>query len=163
MNIRKIKVLLDCFIVNKSKDFESFLHKEIKEHKVNYLENHITENELFLIGKKLSYNSVLHIINNNIKYFNDNNMDLEKAELEIIKLKQMNEIITNNNFVEIFQQVLNTNKNTLHEINELKKINIELLEKVNSLQTNTKNNFNEDLKTMGPRLQKINPEKYMKL
>jgi len=75
----------------------------------------------------------------------------------------MNEIITNNNFVEIFQQVLNTNKNTLHEINELKKINIELLEKVNSLQTNTKNNFNEDLKTMGPRLQKINPEKYMKL
>lgn len=33
----------------------------------------------------------------------------------------MNEIITNNNFVEIFQQVLNTNKNTLHEINELKK------------------------------------------
>jgi len=163
LNIRKIKVLLDCFIVNKSKDFESFLHKEIKEHKVNYLENHITENELFLIGKKLSYNSVLHIINNNIKYFNDNNMDLEKAELEIIKLKQMNEIITNNNFVEIFQQVLNTNKNTLHEINELKKINIELLEKVNSLQTNTKNNFNEDLKTMGPRLQKINPEKYMKL
>lgn len=77
MNIRKIKVLLDCFIVNKSKDFESFLHKEIKEHKVNYLENHITENELFLIGKKLSYNSVLHIINNNIKYFNDNNMDLD--------------------------------------------------------------------------------------
>ena len=43
-------VILDCFSVNRSKDFESFLHNhpDIRKTKVRDLPNHETENELFL-------------------------------------------------------------------------------------------------------------------
>ena len=93
-------LLLDCFAINKSKDFESFLHnnENIRGNRVNDLKGHESELELFLIGKNLSYKTLLNIINNNIKYFNNNDT---------------NKIVTG---------------------------------------------FNEPLTTLGPRLQKINPE-----
>ena len=49
-------LLLDCFPVIRSKDFESFLHTHdsIRYSKVKNLKNHENENELFLIGKSLS-------------------------------------------------------------------------------------------------------------
>ena len=50
-------LLLDCFAVNKSKDFETFIkdHENIRGSKVNDLPGHENEMELFLIGKNLSY------------------------------------------------------------------------------------------------------------
>ena len=67
-------LLLDCFAVNKSKDFESFLHnnENIRGNRINDLKGHETELELFLIGKNLSYKTLLNVINNNLKYFNNN-------------------------------------------------------------------------------------------
>ena len=61
-------LLLDCFAVNKSKDFESFLHNNeiIKCDRVKDLKSHETELELFLIGKNLTYKRLIDIINNNI-------------------------------------------------------------------------------------------------
>jgi phage anti-repressor protein len=46
-------LLLDCFLVNNSKDFETFIknHELVRGNKVNNLLNHETELELFLIGK----------------------------------------------------------------------------------------------------------------
>ena len=63
-------LLLDCFCVNKSKDFESFLHNHetIRGNRVTDLKGHESELELFLIGKVLSYKTLLDIINNNVKY-----------------------------------------------------------------------------------------------
>ena len=54
-------LLLDCFAVNKSKDFESFLHnnENIRGNRINDLKGHETELELFLIGKNLSYKTLL--------------------------------------------------------------------------------------------------------
>ena len=45
-------LLLDCFFVDKSKDFESFLHnhESIRLNRVNNLPGHENENELFLVG-----------------------------------------------------------------------------------------------------------------
>jgi hypothetical protein len=82
-------LLLDCFAVNKSKDFESYVkeHEIIRPNKVCDLKGHETEMELFLIGKNLSYLSLYNIVNNNIKYFNDNNTS--KLELEIEQLKML--------------------------------------------------------------------------
>ena len=56
---------------------------------------HENELELFLIGKKLTYKSLLNIVENNIKYFNliENN----KLELENEQLRLMLEMKTNNN------------------------------------------------------------------
>ena len=151
-------LLLDCFAVNKSKDFESFLHnnENIKGNRVNDLNGHETELELFLIGKNLSYKTLLNVINNNLKYFNNN--DTNKLELEIEQLKLMLEMKTTNNDNLLIQELVQSVKQLSCQINNLEKTNQEMMEKLNSTQTKTATGFNEPLVTLGPRLQKINPE-----
>ena len=153
--------ILDCFIVNRSKDFEAFLHSndKIRPSIVNDLKNHENERELFLIGKKLSYGMLLNIIKTNIKTFNEynNNAEIEKLKLECEKLKLLNELnsTNKNNFID---ELINTNKLLLNKMDQLERSNKEILEKLNQLQTKTTNNFAEPLKTLGPRLQQINPD-----
>ena len=79
-------LLLDCFAVDKSKEFEDFLHHHsvIYPNKIQTLENHETENELFLIGKELTYNILLKIIDDNI---NNHNYKVRELLLEIENLK----------------------------------------------------------------------------
>ena len=153
-------LLLDCFLVNKSKDFETFIKENeyIRPSKVTDLPGHEKEQELFLIGKNLSYKTLLNLVNNNTKYFNDNNNEVKKLELEleILKIKE-NSTQTNNdneNIKELVKMVsiLNT------KIHNLEKTNKEILEKLNSQQTKVVTGFSEPLITLGPRLQKINPE-----
>jgi Skp family chaperone for outer membrane proteins len=151
-------LLLDCFTVNKSKDFETFIkeHESIRGNRVNFLNGHETELELFLIGKNLSYQSLLNIINHNIKYFNDN--DISKLELENEKLKLMTEINSNQNSNPLIQELILVIKQLSGKIDNLEKTNKIIEEKINSSQTKTTTGFNEHLVTLGPRLQKINPE-----
>lgn len=154
-------LLLDCFSVKKSNDFENFLHNHemIKYHKKTDLPNHETERELFIIGKGLSYTTVLQIIHTNINHFNDYNQnDLEKIKHENEVLKQlMNpKSLPQNN--QIFQDMLYYQKEMMTQIQNLEKTNIEILQKLNSLQTKTTTNFNQSLITVGPRLQQINPD-----
>jgi len=151
-------LLLDCFTVNKSKDFETFIkeHDLIRGSKVNDLPSHETEMELFLIGKNLSYQSLLNIINNNIKYFNNN--DTNKLELEIEQLKLMLEMKNSNNDNLLIQELVNTIKQLSGKIDNLENSNKDISSKLNSLQTKTTTNFQEPLATVGPRLQQINSE-----
>ena len=151
-------LLLDCFAVNKSKDFESFLHnnENIRGNRVNDLKGHDSELELFLIGKNLSYKTLLNIINNNIKYFNNN--DTNKIELENEQLKLMLEMKTNNNDNLLIHELLTAVKQMSGKIDNLEKSNKELLDKFNSTQTKVVTGFNGPLTTLGPRLQKIHPE-----
>ena len=154
-------LLLDCFLVNKSKDFETFIKENefIRPSKVTDLQSHETEQELFLIGKNLSYKTLLNLVNNNIKYFNDNNNEVKKLELEleILKLRENSSTQSNNdneNIKELVKMVSILN----NKINNLEKTNKEILEKLNSQQTKVVTGFSEPLVTLGPRLQKINPE-----
>ena len=164
-------ILLDCFLVQRSKDFELFLHNhdKIKHTKVKNLENHEKENELFLIGKDLSYSMLLNIIKSNIKHFNDN--DIEKIKLEYEKLKLECEKIKllttqDNNFIyqdneklnNFIQDLVNTNKILVNKIDNLEKSNKEIISKLNSMDTKTTTKFDLPLVTLGPRLQKINPD-----
>ena len=151
-------LLLDCFAVNKSKDFETFIHKHeyVRINQVNDLPGHDDERELFLIGKRLSYKTLLNVINNNLKYFNNN--DTNKLELEIEQLKLMLEMKTTNNDNMLIQELVQSVKQLSCQINNLEKTNQEMMEKINSIQTKTATGFNEPLATLGPRLQKINPE-----
>jgi hypothetical protein len=107
-------LLLDCFNVDKSKEFETFLHDHtnIYQTKVNNLQNHENENELFLIGKELTYCQLLKIISINGGAFtntgvktkaliikkcnNDNyNQDIEFIELneevKVLGIRKLNE------------------------------------------------------------------------
>ena len=151
-------LLLDCFIVNKSKDFETFIkeHDLIRGSKVNDLPSHETEMELFLIGKNLSYQTLLNIISNNIKYFNNN--DTNKLELEIEQLKLMLEMKNSNNDNLLIQELVKTVKQLSGKIDNLENSNKDIATKLNSLQTKTTTNFQQPLATVGPRLQQINSE-----
>ena len=151
-------LLLDCFTVNKSKDFETFIkeHELVRRNRVNDLPGHETELELFLIGKNLSYQTLLDIISTNIKYFN--NSDTHKLELEVQQLKLMLEMKTSNNDNMIIQELLQSVKQLSSKIDNLEKVNLDIVSKVNSAQTKTTTGFNDPLATVGPRLQKINPE-----
>ena len=150
-------LLLDCFSVQNSKDFESFIHnnENIRGNKVHNLQGHETELELFLIGKNLTYKILLNIINNNIKYFNDNN---SKLLLENEQLKLMIEMKNYNNENMLVQQLIQTVKQLSDKIDNLEKTNQEVLKKLISQETKVTTGFNQPFATLGPRLQKINPE-----
>ena len=155
-------LLLDCFVVKQSKNFETFIkeHELIRNNRVNNLLNHEKELELFYIGKNLSYDILIEIINNNLKYFN--NSDTEKLELEIEKLKILLEMNDNSNNNLLLNDLNNNIKQLTQKINNIENTNIEIKNKLNSLETKTTTktttNFNIQMPTIGPRLQKINPE-----
>jgi len=160
-------LLLDCFFVDKSKDFESFLHnhENIRCNRVTDLAKHKNERELFLIGKELSYKMLLKIIDNNIKYFEKNNNDeVEKLKLECEKLTLLNELNKNGNINLFIEEIIkNNNSNNeilLNKIDNLEKMNKTILEKLNLQQVKNTTNFNQPLVTVGPRLQQINPETF---
>jgi hypothetical protein len=165
-------LLLDCFSVKRSKDFENYLHnhENIKSNRVTDLEGHENERELFLIGNNLSYNTVLKIINRNTKNYNDcTETELEKLKTENEMLKNMissnntpQNLVENNNILFQLQNKIEnlekTNKEILSKFENLEKAILKIPEKINSTQIKTATNFNQTLVTLGPRLQQINPE-----
>jgi prophage antirepressor-like protein len=155
-------ILLDCFCVNKSKDFEYFLHSHniIKPNIVKNLPNHTNENELFLIGGNLTYKVLSKIVNDNIDNYNYKVNEL-LLEIENLKFKnQENAVSTHvNNDNELLKEIIHTNKILLSKVNSLEQTNKEILSKLNSQQEKKiVTGFNQQLPNLGPRLQKINPE-----
>jgi len=155
-------ILLDCFCVNKSKDFEHFLHSHsiIKPNIVKNLPNHDSENELFLIGSNLTYKVLSKIVNDNIDNYNYKVNEL-LLEIENLKFKnQENAASTHvNNDNELLKEIIHTNKLLLSKVNSLEQTNKEILSKLNSQQEKKiVTGFNQQLPNLGPRLQKINPE-----
>lgn len=171
-------LLLDCFSVNRSKDFEKFIHghDKIRSNRVSDLKGHETERELFLIGKNLTYKTLIHLIANNIKTFDENSeenariyKELYDAKMEIhnLKLQINNDNTSDNNSTSNTGQLLDIISNMQKTINDMQKTIDksqktieEILEKINTIQPRTTTNFNTPLVTLGPRLQKINPETF---
>jgi len=153
-------LLLNCFQVDKSRNFERFLlaHKDINQNRVFNLQGHESEKELILIGTNLTYKMLLKIIEDNI-----DNYKYKVNEL-LLENKLLKEKINSN------QTVIQTNSNNeitelKHlivslscEITELKKTNQLILNKLNSQETKVVTGFNQQMPHLGPRLQKINPE-----
>ena len=154
-------LLLDCFLVDKSKNFEDFIlnHENVKFNKVTHLEKHESEKELFLIGKNLTYKMLLHIINTNIKSFN-NNVEYLRVENETLKqvIASSNQTQEQYDNISIIQELLNNQKEMMKIIQNLEKSNREILEKICPTQIKVTTGFEQPLVTLGPRLQKINPE-----
>jgi hypothetical protein len=150
-------LLLDCFCVDKSNDFEQFLHHyyTIACNKVSNLENHENENELFLVGKELTYQMVLKIVEENINNYNYRIGEL-LLENELLRSK----IDTNQNNInnELISDLVKTINMLSNKITTLEKSNQEILNKLNTSETKTTTGFGNPLSTVGPRLQKINPE-----
>ena len=153
-------LLLNCFPVNKSNDFENFLHnhEDIRQNKVNDLQGHEHEKELFLIGKNLTYQIVLKIINNNIQNYNYTVSELLK-ENELLNCKlQSNQTNNLENDNKILKDLLKMVNMLNLKINNLEQSNKEILDKLNTSQSKLVTGFNQQNPHLGPRLQKINPE-----
>ena len=150
-------LLLDCFAVTRSKDFESFIHnhENVRLNKVTNLVNHENENELFMIGKDLPYTMLLKIINNNLKYFNSINAELQRENENLKMMLEMKETNNENIFV---KELVKAVKQLSNKIDSVEKMNKEIIEKMNRPQSRTTTGFNEPLVNLGPRLQKINPD-----
>jgi len=146
-------LLLDVFAVNRSKDFESYIHNHnlIRCNRIRDLEGHENELELFLIGKELSYQMILDAINSQIDNFQESSTQKLDLEIELEKLKLQTQ--QNNTSVLEKQVAL-----LLAKIDNLEKLVLEIPEKLKTLQPKTVTGFQEPLVTLGPRLQKINPE-----
>lgn len=160
-------LLLDCFSVKKSKDFESFIHShdKIRFNKVQDLPNHEKEKELFLIGKELSYEYLIQIINENLKYYDDyNDQYIEKllSEIEVLKNIITNSKTESTNNIRIQDLSINNEQfeKLSNQIQYLERSNKEILEKLNSIQITTFTGFNVPNETVGDRIQKINPETF---
>ena len=150
-------LLLNCFSVDKSKDFESFIHSEIKLNKITDLEGHEKENELFLIGKNLTYQILLKIIDDNIHNYNYKVTEL-LLENQLLKTKlETNQNNINNDELTSLKLMV---KQLLNKISSVEQSNQDILNKLNSQQTKLVTGFNQQLPNLGPRLQKINPENF---
>jgi len=168
-------LLLDCFLVKRSRDFEMFLHyhSDIAPSNFKKLSGHETEKELFLVGKELSYGILLNIIKTNIKKFNEiDAVDIEniRSDIEFIKTRLTNQTPTFDNQIHnqnqeqfsentnILQQLLSTQNILLDKIAGMERTNQQIMDKLNKMQTKTTTGFEQPLVTVGPRLQKINPD-----
>ncbi len=142
-------VLLDAFAVNRSKDFESYIHnhQSIRRNRVRDLQGHENELELFLIGKELTYQMILDAINSQIDNYQESNT--YNLELEIEKLKL--ELQRKDNVSEEHIKLL------CAKIDNIERQNREILEKL-CVAPKTVTGFQEPLVTLGPRVQQINPE-----
>lgn len=149
-------VLLDVFVVQQSKDFESYIHNhnKIRPNQVRDLDKHENENELFLVGKNLTYQIILDTINSQIDNYQE--YGTKKIELEIEKLK----VIATNNNSPVIAELLESNKR-MEESNKLLHVRIDKLESLIEKLIEAKpprTGFQEILPTLGPRVQKINPD-----
>jgi hypothetical protein len=150
-------LLLNCFSVDKSKEFENFLHQNslIFPNKVTNLQNHEKENELFLIGSNLTYKTLLKIIDNNIDNYNYKVREL-LIEIENLKLKNSGQTINNDN--EMLKELIQTNKLLTNKVSSLENSIHQILNKLNVQEPKLVTGFNQQMSHLGPRLQKINPE-----
>ena len=93
-------ILLDCFNVLKNREFEQFIHNhpKIKPNKVINLENHEGEKELFLVNNNLKYSTVLQIIKDNIKLYNEyTRFEIEKLQNELSIYKNIIDLMNSTN------------------------------------------------------------------
>ena len=150
-------ILLNCFLVDKSKDFEGFLHNHniVYPNKCKTLEKHEKENELFLIGKNLTYQMLLKIIEDNINNYNYRVSEL-LLENELLKSK----VETNQNNInnDLIMELIQTNKLLTNKVSSLESSMQQILNKLNAQETKVVTGFNQQMPHLGPRLQKINPE-----
>jgi len=157
-------IFLDAFLVNNSVGLEKFLHSHdlIRPSKVTDLKGHEKENELFLIGQNLSYQTLLKIIDDNISSFEYTfaefeqlRLENEKLKMEIAMLKSDRPIVQDDS---VLKELLAVNKLFMNKVNELDASNKIILSQLNAMQTKTTTKFDTPDPHIGPRLQKIHPE-----
>jgi prophage antirepressor-like protein len=146
-------LLLDCFKIGRSKDFETFIHNhpDIKPNQVTDLCGHEKARELFLIGFSLSYDRLIEIIEDNISHFYDENeIELNELKTKFTALQKEYECGLTYEF----------KRNVKQRFDELEQKVENMAHQISVMNAKTTTNFDQPLVTLGPRLQKIDPETF---
>ena len=151
-------LILDCFLVQNSMGFERFIHchSDVHPNKVTTLKDHEKENELFLIGRNLSYSHLLDIIESNQIQFDYTIADYERLKLENEQLRSQTKQVDHPSI----QEILKINNILLQKIQTIETTNKEIMSRLNAMQTKTTTACSQPDPHIGPRLQKINPETF---
>ena len=152
-------LILDCFLVQNSMGFERFIHchSDVHPNKVTTLKDHEKENELFLIGRNLSYSRLLDIIESNHIQFDYTITDYERLKLENEQLRAKSPQHVDHPSI---QEILKTSNILLQKIQKLETSNNDIISRLNTMQTKTTTACSQPDPHVGPRLQKINPETF---
>lgn len=167
-------VLLDVFPVLKCHEFEKYIHHhpKIKPSLYKQLQGHERETELFLVGRELPYATIIQVINAGIKQYNEYNeidfkllqeiIEKQNLKIELLELKLLQKeggsiSIINDNYQQLLQKIdiisSQITENTQQFLPQPKTppppVNTHI---------NLKTGFGNLNRTIGPRLQKINPE-----
>ena len=150
-------IVLDVFLVKRCKEFERFLHQTLNGYRYKELSGHENENELFLVGEELSYSYIIRLIQDNIKNFNDDLLEVQSLNLEVERLKIENQQLklknTNSSITDI--------ENLRNEIINLKEFIKDQFKCIDvKLNLKPTNNFGEDYHANGPKVQQINPDTF---
>lgn len=150
-------IVLDVFLVKRCKEFERFLHQRLNGYRYKELSGHENENELFLVGEELSYSYIIKLIQDNIRNYNDDLLEVQSLNLEVERLKIENQKLklknTNDNITDI--------ENLRNEIVNLKEFIKDQFKKIDiKLNLKPTNNFGEEYHANGPKVQQINPDTF---
>jgi prophage antirepressor-like protein len=150
-------IVLDIFLVKRCKEFERFLHQTLNGCRYKELSGHENENELFLVGEELSYSYIIKLIQDNIRNYNDDLLEVQSLNLEVERLKIENQKLklknTNDNSTDI--------ENLRNEIVNLKEFIKDQFKKIDvKLNLKRTNNFGEEYHANGPKVQQINPDTF---
>ena len=150
-------IVLDVFLVKRCKEFERFLHQRLNGYRYKELSGHENENELFLVGEELSYSYIIKLIQDNIRNYNDDLLEVQSLNLEVELLKIENQKLklknTNDNSTDI--------ENLRNEIVNLKEFIKDQFKNIDvKLNLKPTNNFGEEYHGNGPKVQQINPDTF---
>ncbi len=152
-------IIMDCFPVHNSVGLEKYLHhhSEIHPHKVKDLDDHESEQELFMMGGELTYQRLLQIIETAIPQFDNLHLENQRLQAELDKVQNKQQITISMDNI-ILGDILKTNQLLLQKVLDLESTNKDIISRLNSMQTKTTTACSLPDPHIGPRLQKIHPE-----
>jgi len=158
-------IILECFKVDKSLEFESFIHNYMNNSVVVDLEGHIGEKEIFLIKSQNEYNKLISLVKDNIKKFNKTDyVDIADLQNEINKLQNNNNVKIPEQFdKKLLNQIIDNQTKMLQLISNISetqnKLENTLITIIKNSNTRTSQEYNTVIKPLqGPKVIQINSE-----
>ena len=153
-------LILECFLIYDSAGFEKYLHRhpEIHPHQVKNLDGHEKEQELFMMGGELTYQRLIQIIESGMIPYNNPVVENERLKLENEQLRAQSTTQPSQVDQSIMQEILKINQLLLQKVQTLESSTKEIISRLNAMQTKTTTVCSQPDPHLGPRLQKIHPE-----
>lgn len=158
-------IILECVKIDKSSEFESFIHNYLNKSLVTDLPGHENEQEIFLIKGPTEYKKLMDLVMDNTKNFNKTEyVEITELQNEINKLQNNNEFIQEQFYnKKLLKQIIDNQTKMLQLIYKISESQNKLENGLNTLVTNSNTKTTQEYNTLvrpvhGPRVLQINPD-----